>query len=300
MGDGAGRAGVLTGLGAARLRASDDRIVVTGAGGWLGRATLELLEETLGGEAFGRRVVAFGSNARPLATLAALPAHPTLVLHYAFLTRDRAETMPAAEYGAANEAIRATVLAALDPIGTRAVFVPSSGAVVHPTSAAMRHYGDLKRADEAAFSAWASGDRRAVVARIFTLSGRHINKPGDYALASFITDALAGRPIAIRADRPVWRSYLAIRELLSVVVGLMTAGTGPVAFDAAGREPVELADIAAAVGRGDVVRPPLTGPASRYLGDGTAYEAHRLAQRVDPVSFAEQVRETAAYLAAAA
>lgn len=274
----------LTGLGAARVRASSERIVVTGATGWLGSATLDLLRGTLGHEAFATRVRTYHSG--NLAEIAHLPREPTLVFHNAFLGRERASE---AGYLAANDVIRATVLDALDPIGANAIFVPSSGAAYGEDL-----YGRCKRADETAFAAWSG---RSVVARIFNLSGPGINKRGRYALASFIEDRLAGRPIAIRADRPVFRSYLAIRELMSVVVGLMTEGSGSTAFDAAGRETVEMADIAAAVG-GPVVRPPLTGAPDRYLGDNRAYEAHRVAQQVAPVDFATQVRETADWLAA--
>lgn len=270
----------LTGLGAERLKASDNRIVVTGATGWLGSATLELLRATVD----ERRIHAFDS--RNLADLADLPRQATLVFHNAFLGRER-QSEPG--YSAANEAIRATVFAALDPIGATAIFVPSSGA-----ARGNDLYGECKRADEAAFAAWPG---RSVIARVFNLSGPHINKRSSYALASFIEDALAGRPIAIRADRQVYRSYLAIRELMSVVAGLMTQGSDSVSFDAAGREIVEMADLAAAVG-GAVTRPPVSGDPDRYLGDNNAYEAHRIAQQVAPVNFATQIRETADWLAA--
>ena len=87
-------------------------------------------------------------------------------------------------------------------------------------------------------------------------------------------------------------------------LGEDAAKPGPAAFDAAGREPVELADIAVAVvrvvGRTGVTRPAPTGPASRYLGDRAAYEAHQIALQVEAVGFPAQVREAAGYLAATA
>ena len=43
----------LTGLGAERLADSGERVVITGAGGWVGLATLEILHG-LFGEAFHR------------------------------------------------------------------------------------------------------------------------------------------------------------------------------------------------------------------------------------------------------
>jgi len=310
----------LSGLGAARLAASQQRVVVTGAGGWLGRATLEALHGLLG-EAFAERVVCFGSSARRfnlrggliidqqgLGDLASLPPAPTLVLHNACLTRDRAEQMSPADYAAANRAISRTVLAALDPIGAEAVFLPSSGAAYRADDPrapdALRLYGQLKGEDEQAFAAWArSAGARAALVRVFNLSGPYINKLGSYALAGFILDALAARPIEVRASRPVFRSYVAIRELISIVLGLMTDEAPAVTrFDTAGERPLEMADIARAVAAAlapelAILRPSLTvGEDDRYVGDRTAYAALSEAYRVPIVQFPQQIDETATYL----
>jgi nucleoside-diphosphate-sugar epimerase len=64
----------------------------------------------------------------------------------------------------------------------------------------MRLYGSLKREDEERFAAWAdAAGKRAVIARIFALTGPYINKPGAYAIASFLADAMAARPVEVRA-----------------------------------------------------------------------------------------------------
>ena len=125
---------------AAALRQSEHRIVLTGASGWLGRATLDLLQDALGDD-FRQRVFCFGSKQadvrlydtqiitqQPLADLHTLSSQPTLLLHFAFLTKDRAEKMPPADYRAANRRIRQSVLDALDVIGVEAAFLASSGA----------------------------------------------------------------------------------------------------------------------------------------------------------------------------
>ena len=295
--------------------ASEARIVITGAGGWIGRATLDLLHAALGNR-LATRVHCFGSNARtlalstgitinqrPLSDLVALAPAPTILLHLAFLTKDRAEEMDEPAYRAANRAIDDQVLAALDPIGTRAVFVASSGAAASTNpAAAMQLYGALKREQERRFADWAAaGERRAIVTRIFNLSGPHINKQSSYALSAFILDALAGGPIRIRAPHRVIRSYVAIRELMSLVFALLLdGGKGVTRFDSGGAE-VEMRAIAEAVaarvGNVAITRPPLdAATVDDYRGDGAAYAALLGHHRIPPVPFDRQVAETVEYL----
>uniref|UniRef100_UPI00356A427A NAD-dependent epimerase/dehydratase family protein n=1 Tax=Sandarakinorhabdus sp. TaxID=1916663 RepID=UPI00356A427A len=229
-----------------------------------GLVTLDLLGQALG-EDFSQCVHAFGSSARnlalgggrsirqrPLAELASLPPAPSLLLHLAFLTKDKVAGMSEAEYIAANQAIAQTVAAALLPIDVRAIWVASSGAAYRAddaaTAPAMQLYGRLKRDDEALFAGWTQQTgRRAVITRVFNVSGPHINKPEHYALASFILDALAGRPVVVKAPHRVERGLVAIRELMSVVFAeLLDAPDGIARFDSGGA-PAELGEIAAEV-----------------------------------------------------
>lgn len=300
------------------LARSDKRIVVTGAGGWLGLATLDSLAAALG-EGFASRVVAFGSSARtlelqggltvaqrPLAELDQLASEPSWLLHFAFLTKDRAETMDEAAYRAANAAIRDAVLTNLDRIGAEAVFVASSGAAYKAQDAAapaaMRLYGELKAEDEAQFAAWgeASG-KRVVIARIFNVTGPYINKHQAYALASFILDGLAGRSIEVRAPRRVVRGYVAIAELVSLALAEMAgAPRGVVRFDTGG-EPLELGDVATVVAsqfegvmvqRAEVVDP----QADIYHGDPAQYASMLERHGIQPLALGAQVAKTIDYL----
>lgn len=301
------------------LRESGRRIVITGATGWLGRATLDLLRDCLGTD-FQSRVRCFGSQGRiielgggesveqqPLAELRSLASRPTFVLHFAFLTKDRAEAMPEAEYRFAIGRISATVLDALDAIGADGVFVASSGAAAFAddaaASAAMRLYGELKREDEKSFAAWAERNgKTAAIARIFNLSGPHINKLGSYALACFILDALSGGPIRVKAPHEVRRGYVAVRELMSLAFSMLLEGRGGAATFDTGGEPMEMGEIAQAVARGlggcAVERLERNGaPADAYLGDDDAYQSLLKRYRVRAVPFAQQVGETAEFLA---
>jgi len=300
------------------LANSDKRIVITGAGGWLGLATLDSLSAALG-PAFTSRVLAFGSAARalplrdgtvveqrPLAEMRDLPFTPTWVLHFAFLTKDRAETMDEAEYRAANVQIRGTVLAALDGIGAEAVFVASSGAAYKAQDPAatpgMQLYGELKAQDEAAFAAWGEqANRRVVIARVFNVTGPYINKHQAYALASFILDGLAGGPITVRAPRQVVRGYVAIDELMSLAFAEMaTARQGIIRFDTGG-EPLELGEVANVVAAQfenvSVERAEITQEvADTYHGDPEAYHQALVRHGLTRQPLADQVAKTIDYL----
>ena len=295
-----------------------ERIVITGASGWLGSATIRLLYSALGDAMFAR-LHCFGSNARtldlgasltvrqqPLKDLADLPARPTLLLHFAYLTKERVEGMDADAYRAANTALSGLVLEALDKIGVTAVFLASSGAACSAddpaADPAMQLYGTMKKQDEADFAAWAAArGATAVIARIFNLAGPYINKHQNYALAAFIVDALAGRTITVHAPHRVIRGFVAIRELMSLVFVLMTGPAEVFRFDTGG-DAAELGQVARLVadtlGTGPTVRAAITSErVDRYVGDREEYDRLRGLLGIADVSFAEQVRETADYLA---
>jgi nucleoside-diphosphate-sugar epimerase len=310
------------GAAAERLLAGGERVVVTGASGWLGMATLEMLAQLLGGD-FADRVVCFGGRPRRLALrggvevqqyglgdIAGLPPAPSLVLHLSFITQGPAMTLPADDYVAANRALSQQVRDALRPIGAKAVFQASSGAAAladragGPQSKGL--YGWLKQEDEAAFADWAEAEGRgSLIGRVFNLSGPYINRRSSYALASFIGDALAGRPIEVRASAPVWRSYVSIAELMSAVLAWLTGpAVGVARFETAGAEALEAGEIAkrvaAVLAPGVEVRRPRfdpEAPADRYVGEAAAYDALRHAAGVAQTPFDEQIRATARYMA---
>lgn len=304
----------------AALAADNRRLVVVGAGGWFGRALLRGLLEALGNAAFDERVVSFGSSARavdlgdsitvmqrPLGALPDLPRQPSAVFHLAFLTKDKVAGMDRDAYCAANRALSGTVYDALASIGADRLFVASSGAAAFANdpdaSEDLRVYGALKREDEDRFADWAMANagRRAVIARIYSLSGPFINKHETYALASFIGDALAERPIAVRAPMRVVRSYVGIRELASLVLVQLLGGAGRQVhrYDSGGL-PLELGEVAAEVARvlgGSVKRAPITVPHDNiYAGSGEIYDALLGAAGISPLSLEQQIIETATTL----
>jgi nucleoside-diphosphate-sugar epimerase len=303
-----------------RLTASRFRILITGASGWLGRATLDALT-ALPGFDIAARVQAFGSSARmlalpgghslrqqPLQALATLPPAPSLLLHFAFLTKDKALDMDETRYRDANRHIAETVESALDRSGTMALFLASSGAAAAASqpdaSPSMRLYGGMKQDDEMRFAGWAErSGRRAVIARVFNLSGPHINKPEHYALASFILDALAGQTVAVRAPHRVERGHVAIADLLSVMFAeLLEPEPGITRFETGG-EPLELGELAARVatllGAPGHSRAPITSARiDRYLGNDSVWQDLLTRHGLSAQAIDTQIQATAEFLAA--
>jgi UDP-glucuronate decarboxylase len=245
------------------VRASSCNFVVTGASGWLGKATLEMLRQALGAD-FATRVTALGSRQSqisfadgqtcPVQALLEwqLPlGQPVIIFHYAFLTKDKVGGISTEEYVARNEAISRGVRAWIEAGNVRGVVMPSSGAVydfLHTKSRdpAALLYGQLKYNDEIAFSATCEANSTGLlIPRVFNLSGPYINKFDSYALASFIFQILSARPVTIHARRPVIRSYYFIGDLIELCLQLLFKQTTSKTecFDVAGEEVVELSEL---------------------------------------------------------
>jgi nucleoside-diphosphate-sugar epimerase len=309
-----------------RLVRSDYRVVITGASGWLGQASFEMLSGAYGKQ-FNERVKCFGSLARtlrirggqlidqrPLPEMQALDNHPTILLHFAYLTKEKAASMSLDEYVATNRTISRSTYQAAKGIGVDRIFLVSSGAVYQAMAAApllqpVQPYGALKLEDEALFSRFAheSEGARVITARLFNVSGPYINKLGSYALASFIEQARQrhlGACIKINADHPVIRSYIAVENLVRVALShLLDDATDPyVCFDTAGDREVEVQELAETVRylvNPDITisRPALTSVvADRYVGDGTMYRSLAARHGVVLHDLEQQVRDTASYL----
>ena len=282
-------------------------VIVTGAGGWLGQAALNMAHKA------GAQLYAFGASARPyklhdgtsllirpLAALDDLALPGAFIFHMAFLTREHASTMPVADYITANRAISDHVARFIRRHGANGLFVPSSGAVYAPPP---NPYGDCKREDETLFTQL--GQQHAiptVIMRVFNLAGPFINKLDSYALACIVADIVARRPITLRAAHPVWRGYAHVNDVLHLALGLLHQGISPPVFDSWG-EPVELSTLARRAARllgrpeTEIIRPTWqNGTADHYLGDAIAYNAHMASLALEPASLERQILDTAAYL----
>jgi len=263
-----------------------DRMLITGASGWLGRTALDLLAP------LGLPTLALASRPRTIRVgdcevqcrtwddreVAAFA--PTIVLDCAFLTRDRVAGMPLDEYVAKNRALTERLVFATKLPDVRLALTVSSGAAVHPCDALDgtvedNPYGYLKReAEHRLAEAAASSGAVPIVLRAWSISGAHVQMPDSYALSSMIRAARSGA-IRITARRKVFRRYVLAEELLAL--GIAEGGVGPATIDSGGPL-VEMAELAAhvaavvhpnaAISRDQVdVRDP-----DRYHSDGRDWE----------------------------
>lgn len=286
----------------ARVAETGARVVVTGATGWLGRAACDALTSA------GVPVHAYAGRARDgyrdLRDLAAPPPGdgPLLLLHFAFLTKDKVAGLGLEAYVAANVAITSRMLDWIARERPDGIFVSSSGAAAAGLPLEQDPYGALKRLDELAFASVAGVvGARLRIARVYNVAGRHITTPELYALGDLVAAVLRGEPLRIRARGDVVRSYVAVDDLVALALAELVAPDRPAAltFDTVGAT-VEISELADAVRRA-LGRPDLPiererdphAPQSVYLGDGAMMDELFRHHAMTPTPLAEQIRQTA-------
>lgn len=305
---------------AEHLRASDYHIVVTGVGGWLGRATLEMLDNVLGNQ-ITSRVSAFASSKRtvrldsgrsigvaPLDQLCAVEAGPSYVLHYAYLGKEKVAELGPERFASTNRAINDVVERYCERVRAGGLFFASSGAAYYatgsPEDVTREPYGASKVYDEARFGKFRRPSFTVATCRIFNLGGPYMNKVAEYALSCILLDLRKGGPIRLRANRPVVRSYTHVRDVVDLALALLVRGSAPaVPFDSAGEEEIEIGDLAVRaaglLGAPDVrvERPEMSNlPPDRYAGDGARFESLLQETGIRRATLDEQILDTARYL----
>lgn len=282
-----------------------------------------MLESALG-RAVHDRLHVFGSSRRTMLlrsgasiecqALADLPQLRTgsyLLAHLAFVTREHVSAFGQDDYAAANDAISSMVFEYAKRTDVAGFFLPSSGAVYGRNGGLdddvrSNPYGALKLRDERQCETLNIADHRVAVMRIFNLAGPFLNKADHYALGSILMDLWSGGPIRLRADHPVIRSYVHVRDVVEIafafMLGLVPEPTVP--FDTAGETAVEvgqLADMCAALldlRNVRIERPSIREdvPSDRYVGDGTTIASVAASLGLVLTPLAAQIVDTAAYL----
>lgn len=223
---------------------SDNRILVTGASGWIGRETIALLQQVFPDtKDFQSRVILAGSRDATVVvngisylirSLSEIQPDEIfdLVIHLAFLTQDKAIQLGEGEYSRRNRELTEFVYQICRRSNSRYVLLASSGAANEAamrafTDPSKRLYGRLKRESEERFLQLPSESGSLVeICRIWSISGAYIREPKKYALGNFIAQAKTSGKIELHNSALVKRAYVNAGELMGVLLLNLLSGEG--------------------------------------------------------------------------
>jgi nucleoside-diphosphate-sugar epimerase len=232
---------------------SDDRVLVTGAGGWFGRTAIAMTRKS------GLTLLATGSKdqqieidgqdqsvqAQSLEIIAAFK--PTVVIDTAFVTRERLPILGHKTYIETNQKLidQSLAIAALPSVRKYIGF--SSGATMHLAGHASfsleeNPYAAQKRIYESKiFEIARALDCDISVARVWSVTGSYCTKPQAFAFTDLISQARLGL-IEIKAKHLVYRRYCALEDVLALAMLPSAPGGNPI-FNSGG-DLIELGELA--------------------------------------------------------
>ena len=272
----------------------DDRLVILGSSGWFGVEFTELLKRRecpaqillVPGPSVGRRV-----DHKDLVAF-----RPTVVVNFAFLTRERLDVLGEEEYRRINGELTSRFLSLADSPAVRLALTVSSGAAItdvqHP-------YGQMKAAEEERSIALTQPSRHVVVLRAYSVSGGYVRRPRSYALSDLILQARQGH-VRVRADRPVLRRYVWAQDALEVA--LRGAALGRVGILETGGELFELGDLATRIVEvveplSEITRAQIVNEEpDSYYSDNRSWEEWVSCTNSEPLDIDEQIRQAAMVL----
>ena len=243
------------------LQSDSRQIIVTGATGWLGMASLSMLSDAMGAE-FDKRVTAYGAAEKrivlrdrqirilPLSELSSNKCKMPLLLHLAFITRERTKDMSSLDFMRRNIEISETVEKFANLSRPSGLFLPSSGAVhleMGDDPRLTNPYGFLKFQDENTFGSMFPNLDKAAIIRIFNISGPFLHKSDTFALSKILKEIEQSGVVRIESDYYVRRSYVYVGEVVElafqIMLGLVNSPNTP--FDTRGSEVIEIEELAA-------------------------------------------------------
>lgn len=227
------------------------RVAITGGAGWLARELAFRLQRCEGIEVLllGRRsqIVNVGGmrfSVHEWTDEVTRYWSPTVVVHLAYVTRERVSTVSKEEYIRANIRLRERIhnLISMQPV--RHLIHVSSGAALFADESDI--YGQLKRKDEEVYDSFGAALNVSVLtARAWSLSGRFCTKPKHFLFFDVLSQIQQGnQEVVITSEGEVWRKYVDAGDFLETCVRGSLEGLSGV-MDSAG----DLVEAAALVHR---------------------------------------------------
>ena len=291
------------------------KVVVSGATGWLGRASIAILLKSgipkSNIQCFSSKTKTFevdglAFESRPF-HLAPQMQSADCFIHLAFKTRDKVVSQPLEDYVSENRVLTDIAEMFIEKAKPKSVITISSGAVFDgPTFNTLASnmqsnpYGVLKLEEESRLARTCDAiGANLVINRLWGLSGRDIQNFAPYALAEFVSKSAANETIKIRSPHEVWRRYVDARELMTLCFKLATEGETAL-FDSGGPlveiEALALKVVEVLGSASQVIREPIRADlaADRYYSRSSRYE-ELLAKhlQLEPSSLESQILETA-------
>ena len=232
------------------------------------------------------------------------------LLNFAYLTKEKSEAIPVEDFIRINSYLSDLVSEQAKRIGVDNILTVSSGSVYgkeeqYVSDIDIDPYGVLKLREEILYSRIAEGGSKVVIPRAFNVSGPYVYKAYLYMLPSFIYQALTSDAISITADNKIYRSFVAISELISVVIGafgIIQRGEVLI-FDTVGESEMEMGDLALKVKEiinrnVRIHRDNLNSEkrANRYIGSREKYSSLIKELHIKELNLEDQILCTGEYL----
>jgi nucleoside-diphosphate-sugar epimerase len=200
------------------------RIAILGASGWMGRTLIDLSSKleniSLHLSASTKKQIdvsgfQYGVFKYERSDLEAF--QPQIILNCAFLTREKLEVLGSSRFAKMNALLTDEFIHLASLPSVEFAMTLSSGAAVHEK---LRHtpYGLLKAEEEARALALRSTGRNIFVARLWSVSGKHVQRPQDYAFSDLIYQAKVNRKVVVKSSGLVYRRYVDAEQFLAVSI----------------------------------------------------------------------------------